>query len=597
MKISKIYSSNYHVFDPIYFNDKLNIILAKITLPDSKNKTSHSLGKTTLTVLIDFCLLKNKNKRDFMWKRYDIFSEFEFYLEILLDNGKYCTIKRSVNPRQKVRIKIHNEKYQDFTSLYNLTEWDYVESIEKAKEYLNNILNFEVLKEYGYRKTLSYFLRSPLDFSEEFQLSKNKLSKAYEWKSPVLRLFGFLDDLFIEKYNVDKEIDELKKEKKKIDKLVSDETEQEKRLKLVIREKELEVEQREKDYDDFNFSSADIEKPKELVTNIDSKISELVKKNYYLESKTKFNKDAIRDYNVDFDDIKKFYDQIKIYFKENLVKDYQDVINFNKAVTEERNALLGELLLEYECEYKINCSEIEKMNKERQKVTRYIKENEMMEKFKILQNDIIDLKTDIAVQKEKLDSLNKENTVTKELKDKIIEKENLDLKMVSYLESNETFENEKEVFNKIIKEVLGDIGLLDIKLNTNKNPDFISEIIDKDSKNISAKDKGTSFKKLMCCAFDLSILTTYARNRYYHFVYHDGIFDGLDNRQKNNYLNLVGEICDTYNIQYIFTSIEDELPTIISGKEKIDLLRKEGIIVKELSDMGDEGRLFKMPAF
>lgn len=596
MKISKIYSSNNDIFEPIYFNEKLNIILAKITLPKSKNKTSHSLGKTTLAVLIDFCLLKNKNKSDFMWKREDIFRDFEFYLEILLDTGEYCTIRRPVSSREKICIKVHNEKYQDF-SVVNSLEWDYVENLNNAKEQLNNILKFDILNEYVYRKTLSYFIRRPSDFTNEFQLSKNRLSKSYEWKAPVLRLFGFSEQAFIKKYNIDKDVEELRKEKKKLDKLFSDETEQEKRLKLIIREKEQELEKRETEYDNFDFFYADIEKPKELVVNIDSKISQFVKENYYLESKIETTKNAIKDYDVNFDDIKKFYTQIKIYFKDDLIKDYEDVINFNKAVTEERNVLLNELLIEYGTKYNSNCNKIDEMNKQRQKLTAYIKENEMMEKFKILQNDIIDLKTEISMKKEKLDSLNKENTVNKELKDKIDEKENLDSKMNQYIESNEIFELEKEIFNRVIKEVLGDIGLIDIKLNTNKNPDFISEIIDKDSNNISAKDEGTSFKKLMCCAFDLSILVTYSKNRYYHFVYHDGIFDGLDNRQKNNYFNIIDELCDMYNIQYIFTSIEDELPTIIREKDKIDLLKQEGIIIKELNDNGDEGRLFKMSAF
>jgi|GEM_PF-5185328 len=350
--------------------------------------------------------------------------------------------------------------------------------------------------------------------------------------------------------------------------------------------------------------------------HLEKELDEFLKNNSNQKEKTKYI-NIVRDINSKFiaysnqfsnfdeafeqmltkNDIKKFYEQIKIYFNENLVKNYQEVIDFNKAVTEERNTLLNELLVEYSGKYEKNCKELKEMNEKRQNITKYIKENEMMEKFKILQNDIIDLKTDIATQKEKLESLNKENTIAKELKEKLNEKEKLDLSMNKYLDNNPIFEVEKEIFNKVIKEVLGDIGLLDIKLNTNKNPDFISEIIDKDSKNISAKDEGTSFKKLMCCSFDLALLVTYASYRYYHFVYHDGIFDGLDNRQKDNYLNIVGEFCDLYNIQYIFTSIEDELPPMISGVKNIDFFRKEGIIVKELSDVGDEGRLFKMPAF
>lgn len=596
MKLSKIYSSNDEIFSPIYFNDKLNIILARITMPENKKKTSHSLGKTSLAILIDFCLLKGKNKNDFMWKRYDIFKNFDFYLELLLDNGMYCTIKRSVDTKQKIYIKVHEEKHADLTKL-DTNEWDIVERITKAQAYLNKVLNFNVLEEYGYRKTLSYYIRRPQDFLDEFQLAKNKLSKSYEWKSPLLRLCGFSEDIFKRKYDLDKEVEELTKEKKKIEKISLDESEQEKRLKLIIKEKEEKLSKIQNQYDNFNFYLADIEKPKEIVNIIDDKIARKVKENYYLESKINYSRNSVKSYDINLEDIKKFYDEIKIYFKDDLVKEYEDVIEFNKKVTEERNLLINELLNEYTDKYEKNCKELEKLNQERQKLIQYINENEVMEKFKILQNDIINLKTEIATKKERLDSLNEESVIDKELNQKIRQHEEISKEMNYYLNNNKIFQIEKDIFNKVMKEVIGDIGLLDIKLNGNRNPELVSEIIDTDSNSLSAKDEGTSFKKLMCCAFDLAVLITYSKKRYFHFVYHDGIFDGLDNRQKDNYLKLVDKICEKYNIQYIFTCIEDELPPMLNDKKKIDNLRENKIIILELNDSGDSGRLFRMPAF
>ncbi|MDU4854910.1 MAG: DUF2326 domain-containing protein [Clostridioides difficile] len=596
MKLSKIYSSNDEIFSPIYFNDKLNIILARITMPENKKKTSHSLGKTSLAILIDFCLLKGKNKTDFMWKRYDIFKEFDFYLELLLDNGKYCTIKRSVDAKQKIYIKVHEEKHSDLTEL-DAKEWDIAENITKAQAYLDKVLNFNVLEEYGYRKTLSYYIRRPQDFLDEFQLAKNKLSKSYEWKSPLLRLCGFSENIFKRKYDLDKELEELIKEKKRIERISLNESEQEKRLKLIIKEKEEKLLKIQNQYDNFNFYSADIEKPKEIVNNIDDNVTRIVKENYYLESKINHSRNSVKNYDVNLEDIKKFYDEIKIYFKDDLIKEYKDVIEFNKKVTEERNLLINELLNDYSNKYEQNCKELEKLNQERQKLIQYINENEIMEKFKILQNDIISLKTEISTKKEKLESLNEGNAIDKELNEKILQHEEISKGMNYYLNNNTIFEKEKDIFNKVMKEVIGDIGLLDIKLNGNKNPDFISEIIDTDSNSLSAKDEGTSFKKLMCCAFDLAVLIAYSKERYFHFVYHDGIFDGLDNRQKDNYLKLVDKICEKYDIQYIFTCIEDELPPMINDTKKINILHENKVIILELNDSGDLGRLFKMPAF
>jgi uncharacterized protein YydD (DUF2326 family) len=52
MKISKLYTNKADIFEPIDFNNGLNIIFAEIRLPKNKDKDTHNLGKTTLGRLI-----------------------------------------------------------------------------------------------------------------------------------------------------------------------------------------------------------------------------------------------------------------------------------------------------------------------------------------------------------------------------------------------------------------------------------------------------------------------------------------------------------------------------------------------------------------
>lgn len=54
------------------------------------------------------------------------------------------------------------------------------------------------------------------------------------------------------------------------------------------------------------------------------------------------------------------------------------------------------------------------------------------------------------------------------------------------------------------------------------------------------------------------------------------------------------EYCTKYDIQYIFTVIDTDLPRD-SSDDKIIFSDEE--IILELHDDGDDGRLFKMPAF
>ena len=63
MKLSRIYA-NSEIFKPIVFNDDINFILSN----------DHSVGKSTLFALIDFCLLKKdkgvfgrENFKDFIF--------------------------------------------------------------------------------------------------------------------------------------------------------------------------------------------------------------------------------------------------------------------------------------------------------------------------------------------------------------------------------------------------------------------------------------------------------------------------------------------------------------------------------------------------
>ena len=81
---------------------------------------------------------------------------------------------------------------------------------------------------------------------------------------------------------------------------------------------------------------------------------------------------------------------------------------------------------------------------------------------------------------------------------------------------------------------------------------------------------------------------------FYHFVYHDGILEGLDNRKRRILLDLLREIADKYKIQFILSAIDSDLPRDDKDK-KIEFSPKE--IVLKLSDEGTKGRLFRMEEF
>ena len=104
-------------------------------------------------------------------------------------------------------------------------------------------------------------------------------------------------------------------------------------------------------------------------------------------------------------------------------------------------------------------------------------------------------------------------------------------------------------------------------INQQKNVEFPSPKVSDAKKKITEKDEGTTYKKLLCIAFDLAITISYLDISYYRFVYHDDIFTQQDNNVKIRLLNLINKICEEYKFQYIISVVHSDL-SIENGKHK-----------------------------
>jgi uncharacterized protein YydD (DUF2326 family) len=76
-----------------------------------------------------------------------------------------------------------------------------------------------------------------------------------------------------------------------------------------------------------------------------------------------------------------------------------------------------------------------------------------------------------------------------------------------------------------------------------------------------------------------------------HFVFHDGFLETLDDRTQLNLIEVSRNYCKL-GIQHIVTVIESELPDLAGGKK---FAFQPDEVILTLSDVGDIGRLFKMP--
>jgi uncharacterized protein YydD (DUF2326 family) len=98
---------------------------------------------------------------------------------------------------------------------------------------------------------------------------------------------------------------------------------------------------------------------------------------------------------------------------------------------------------------------------------------------------------------------------------------------------------------------------------------------------------------LLCIAFDLAVLRARLDEAFPRFAYHDGVFESLDDRKKENLLAVIRRYTNL-GIQSVITLIDSDLPPRGLGDEPVF---EPTEIVLLLHDEDERGRLFKMKAW
>lgn len=585
MKLSQLYANKS--FKNIVFNDGINLVLAKVTKKLDLNKDSHNLGKTTLIAVIDFMLLKEV-KEEHIFKSYqEMFSGYVFFLEIKLNSGQFLTIKRLVDTPTKISFKINKLS----SNLKNEESWDNPNlSFEKAGKTLNEYLAFDILKQWPYRKSVTYFLRSQKDYNDVFQLAKFSKGKDIDWKPFMFDLLGFNGSLLNEKYETDFKINEQKSFINSLKSKFSVDTEEVDKIKGAIYLKTAEQKELQDQIDNFNFYQQERNLNKELVEEIESTISELNTAEYNLEFDLEKTKQSFsQNISFDIDQLKKIYSEAEIFFPDNLVKDYKSLEEFNKRITEERNKFLEEKIGQLTQQLRDVRLTLLNYDDKRTQILSVLQDKDSFKKFKSYQINLTKVEGEISRLDEKLKSIDK-IAVLNEATEKLSESlESLVKEINSQISGsdNKIYPEIRRVFHNIFKYIFNAPAIIFMRQNGQGNIDFKVEVTKENEVDITAEGKGNTYQKMLCISFDIAVLVAYHKNSFYRFVYHDGALEGLDNRKKINFLKIIREYCIKYNLQYIFTAIEHDIP--------LEMLKTftEKEVCLTLNDSGDKGKLFE----
>lgn len=598
MRLSRIYSNLPNLFEPIDFVDGLNVILGEIRDPNNQEKDTHNLGKTTLSKLINFCLLSGQqNEPSFFLKKHkEFFRDFVFYLEIKYGPKQFLTIRRSVECPTKISLKKHVFGGQDFSET-PLAEFEHSDiGFDKSKELVDAILNLKDIAPFDFRDALGYALRVQNDYHDVFRLQKNSRAKDVYWKPYLAKILGFDQELLEKKYHIDSELEtKLSEETRLKSELIGFADEMDK-LEGILLVKTEEARKFEHEIDVYNFEVSDTEINKELVEKIESQVSNFNERRYILSKQKKRVEDSLID-KVSFnpEEAKKLFNEASIYFEGQIKKDFDELIKFNKTITKEREQYLQDELCEIEEELEYISSELHKLNNQRAYALKTLRNKETFSKYKDVTAKLVELKAEITDLERKRHFLENLNRIQKDIAALKVEKDETKLKLEEVIkQGNSRYHNIRLFFSEIVKSTINKDAYLYTKTNKEGNLEFFAQFLDNSGAETSESD-GHTYKKLLCMAFDLSIAREYADKEFIHFLYHDGIFESLDDRKKIQLIELAREYTENYNIQYIITAIDSELPFLPKEKKRFSFDTNE--IVKVLHDAGSDGLLFKMSSW
>jgi uncharacterized protein YydD (DUF2326 family) len=363
--------------------------------------------------------------------------------------------------------------------------------------------------------------------------------------------------------------------------------------------KQQEADKKQKLLDAFDFRAQDKDRTKQLVDVIDEGIASLNGERYSLNQNKKKILASLEEDQILFnpDEAQRLFEEAGVLFNGQIKKDFQQLIAFNRAITDERRKYLQEDRSEVEAELKRVNAELNVLGKRRADTLSFLSGTDVFTKYKQVSDDMVILRADITSLERQKGFLHRLQVLRTDIRALTEEKGHLQTQIEADVEQQNSdktslFSSIRLFFSEIVEDVIDRKALLSVSPNQLGHLEFKAEILD-ESGNATSADLGHTYRKLLCIAFDMAVLRAHLNDKFPRFVYHDGVFESLDDRKKENLLAVIRRYADL-GIQPVITLIDSDLP---SRNEKSDLVFNENEIVLTLHDEAERGRLFKIRAW
>lgn len=531
-------SANKDSFHSVTFKDGLNVVMGKPQNKGTSDKksTTNGIGKSLLIKIIDFCLGSDKIKE---WE--EPLKDWFFTLEVNIDNNLY-TISRAVSNQrviifndEEITLSKFRDKIKELLALSPDLSFRQIINrfLRKGKVAYNNYLtsipkekDCNTLLIITYLLGLNYSLcQQKIDLKKELDSNRDILSRSQK-DSSFRELFG------IGKYDLDLELSNIEFEINKLEDEIAN-----------------------KNYAE-NYSEI-----QEKANLISDSLDELNNKKFILENRISTINEALsREISVDLIDIQKIYEDVKIFFKEDLKRSLVEIENFHKKLLSKRKEMLSKDLLTLQTELLDVSKQIEEQNKQLNENLDFLQAHSAMGKYVIAIRQIDSLK---AKQKE----LVRVSNIEKEIRTKIetiktnIAKSNINAQI--YLDSIDT-----------LRDTIGkQFVALAKTFYANKKSALTIKVNDGDNQirfNIDARitsDGSDGIQEIITFCFDWVLLTQNITKQ--SFIYHDSLLlANVEKRQKEILFEIIDELCNN-DKQYIININEDQIEGFKESTKKI----------------------------
>ena len=599
MKLVRLYTNKDDVFTPIQFKPGLNVILGEIRHPENLDKDTHNLGKSTLGRLIDFCLLKSREKSLFLYRHRERFKDFDFYLQIETVKNGYVTVRRSVRS-PKVDIHRHDEVDLDARELLS-AQWAHPQmDFVRARELLDGLLALDDLSPWRYRKVLPYLLRAQSDYIDVFEPHQFRDGRDSYWKPFLLRILGYDQKPFEQYYEAEAAYAAKQREVAEYSSRLPDGMVNLALIDAMIDARRSDADAMQRMLDQFSFNLQDYVTVEELTEDdgIDEQIALLNQRRYALRTDIAKINESLKRGRIIYEDgeAERLFAEVGVYFEGQVRKDLRQLVEFNKAITAERRKYLKQDLEKALTKLDEVNEQLEELDLRRSKRLRQLESASALEKFREQSDNLIKLKASIGVLETQRENAVRLEEAKGELAAIEADKARFSEEMIAA--SNQAIARNSESlflalrkrFSDIVMTVLNKYGFLTVSINKENHAEFRVEIQNRNHVATN-EDQGDTYRKLLCVAFDLALLGAHEGRSFPSFVYHDDVFSTLDRRKKVRLLQVMRNYAKE-GVQQIVTAIDTDLPEL-KGEEFI----RPDEIVLTLHDDGESGLLFKMPGW